>query len=91
MKPVLYESDASDDLATSAKSDLKILKKVIELIDSIRRNPFKGLGKPEPLKHNHQGYLSRRINDEHRLIYKVEQDKIIIVSCRNHYYYNNTS
>ncbi|MBK8827128.1 MAG: type II toxin-antitoxin system YoeB family toxin [Saprospiraceae bacterium] len=45
----------------------------------------------KPLYHNHQGYWSRRINDEQRLIYKVEQDKIIIVSCRNHYYYNNTS
>jgi toxin YoeB len=49
------------------------------------KSPFEGIGKPEALKGNLKGYWSRRINDEHRLIYKVEKDKIIIVSCKDHY------
>ncbi|MFZ1526491.1 MAG: Txe/YoeB family addiction module toxin [Saprospiraceae bacterium] len=52
---------------------------------SCRKSPFDGLGKPEPLKHHLKGYWSRRINDEHRLVYKVEDEKITIVSCRDHY------
>ena len=65
--------------------DRKILKKINELIRDIERNGNTGLGKPEPLKHELQGYWSRRVTDEHRLIYKIEDDKILVVSCRYHY------
>lgn len=65
--------------------DKKILKKINELLKDISNTPFSGLGKPEPLKHQYQGYWSRRINSEHRLIYKIDKDDIIIAKCRNHY------
>ena len=65
--------------------DKKILKKINELIQDIERNGNEGLGKPEPLKHELSGYWSRRITDVHRLIYQIDDDKINIISCRNHY------
>ncbi len=65
--------------------DKKMLKKINELIKDINRNLFEGIGKPEALKHNLKGYWSRRINDEHRLVYKIESQNVIIVSCRFHY------
>jgi len=58
----------------------------VALIKDILRQPFTGIGKPEPLKQELQGYWSRRINDEHRLVYKVSDDAIIIISCKYHYY-----
>lgn len=85
MRIVVYEHNASDDLEYWASNNLKVLKKVIELIHFCRKSPFDGLGKPEPLRHNLKGYWSRRINDEHRLIYKVDDEKITIISCRDHY------
>ena len=66
-------------------TDKKKLKKINELLKDIARNPFSGLGKPEPLKHKYSGFWSRRIDDEHRLIYKCENDEIQIVKCRFHY------
>lgn len=65
--------------------DKKILKKINELIRDIERNGNEGLGKPEPLKHELHGYWSRRITNEHRLIYSIDQDDINIASCRGHY------
>ena len=65
--------------------DKKMLKKINELIKDINRNLFEGIGKPEALKHNLKCYWSRRINDEHRLVYKIESQNVIIVSCRFHY------
>lgn len=62
-----------------------ILRKIRTLLESISETPFSGLGKPEPLKHQLSGYWSRRINDEHRLVYSVEGNKVIIVQCRFHY------
>ena len=82
---VIYEPSASDDLEYWASTNLKTLKKVIELIHSCRKSPYDGLGKPEPLKYSLKGYWSRRINEEHRLVYKVEDEKITIISCRDHY------
>jgi len=60
-------------------------KKINELLRDIKRSPFEGIGKPEPLRHELQGCWSRRINDEHRLVYKLYDDAIAIVSCRYHY------
>lgn len=67
------------------KTDKKTLKKVNELIKAIQRTPFEGIGKPEALKENLSGWWSRRINLEDRLVYKVENDRIIILQCRKHY------
>ena len=58
---------------------------MVEIIDSIKINPFEGIGKPESLKGNYQGYWSRRINDEHRLVYKVEKDCVVIFRLKGHY------
>jgi len=65
--------------------DKKIYVKIIDLIESIANTPFKGIGKPESLKGNLSGYWSRRINIEHRLVYKIEKDVIYIVQCKYHY------
>jgi len=66
-------------------TDEKKLKKINELLKDISRNPFSGIGKPESLKHKYSGFWSRRIDDEHRLIYKFEDDEILIIKCRFHY------
>lgn len=63
----------------------KILRRVNELIKDIKRGPFCGLGSPEPLKHGLSGYWSRRIDNEHRLVYKCKGEAVIILSCRFHY------
>ena len=67
------------------KTDKKLLKKINELLKDTKRDPFNGLGKPEPLKYEYAGLWSRRITDEHRLVYKVYDDTIGVVSCRYHY------
>ena len=63
----------------------KILKRINELIKDIERNKYKGIGKPEPLRHNLAGWWSRRINSEHRIVYKIEGDSIFIAQLRYHY------
>jgi len=65
--------------------DKKILKKINTLIKDTKRDPFDGLGKPEPLKHELAGYWSRRISQEHRLVYEIFEESILVVSCRYHY------
>ena len=65
--------------------DKKVLKKINSLIKEIIRNPFSGTGKPEPLKHELAGWWSRRIDLEHRLVYRVENDSVFILQCRFHY------
>ena len=65
--------------------DTKILNKVNDLIKDIKRNGYKGIGKPEPLKHNLSGYWSRRIDAENRLVYKIQDDVVIVTQCRSHY------
>lgn len=65
--------------------DRKILKRINQLIRDVMRHDNEGIGKPEPLKHGFQGYWSRRINDEHRLVYKVVKDELRIATCRYHY------
>ncbi|MEI6334850.1 MAG: Txe/YoeB family addiction module toxin [Methylococcaceae bacterium] len=66
-------------------NDKKMLKRINSLIKDIKRNPIDGIGNPEPLKHNWSGFWSRRIDHEHRLVYQVNDDNIIIVQCRYHY------
>ena len=67
------------------KTDKKLLKKINELLKDTKRDPFDGLGKPELLKYEYAGLWSRRITDEHRLVYKVYDESIAVVSCRYHY------
>lgn len=67
------------------KTDKNIYNKIVKLIDEIIRTPYTGTGKPEPLKHDFTGYFSRRINTEHRIIYIVKKNEILIVSVRGHY------
>tara|TARA_B110000977_G_C10959671_1_gene448025 strand:+ start:800 stop:1060 length:261 start_codon:yes stop_codon:yes gene_type:complete len=65
--------------------DRKTLKRINKLIEETKRHPFEGIGKPEPLKANLSGYWSRRVDDKNRLVYSIEDDYIIILSCRLHY------
>ena len=81
----LWDDSAWNDYLHWQKSDKKIHQKINELIKSCDRTPFSGIGKPEPLKGNLSGYWSRRINKEHRLVYKVENEIITIIQCRFHY------
>ena len=67
------------------KTDKAIVKRINTLIKDIQRSPFEGIGKPEPLKHALSGFWSRRINDEHRIVYKVTEDDILIAQLRYHY------
>lgn len=85
MKQVVFEGKAFGDFTDWATQDKKIYAKIITLIKDVNRSPFTGLGKPEALKHQLQGYWSRRINDEHRLVYKVTENSIVIASCKYHY------
>ncbi|TDG35687.1 Txe/YoeB family addiction module toxin [Pedobacter changchengzhani] len=83
---VVYTDRAEQELKEWVNSGNKqIRKKIIALIQSILETPFTGIGKPEQLKHNRAGYWSRRITDEHRLVYKVEHNKIIIIQLKFHY------
>ena len=68
------------------EQDKKTLKRINSLIKDIKHNGYIGLGKPEPLKHDFQGYWSRRIDDTNRLVYKIEENTLIIVQCRSHYH-----
>ncbi|MBT3384589.1 MAG: Txe/YoeB family addiction module toxin [Prolixibacteraceae bacterium] len=81
----LWENSAWNDYLYWQKTDKKVHHKINELIKSCDRTPFSGIGKPEPLKGNLFGYWSRRINKEHRLIYKVKNEIITIIQCRFHY------
>lgn len=85
MKKVVFEFSAFEDFNEWVRQDKQVHKKIVELIKDINRSPFAGLGKPEPLKHELSGYWSRRINDEHRLVYKVTDTDIIIIACKYHY------
>lgn len=80
-----FSSNAWDDYLYWQTQDKKVLKRVNLLIGDIKREPFKGLGEPEPLKYNWSEYYSRRINLEHRLVYKVTEDTVLIAQCRYHY------
>ena len=84
MKYVFVEESWEDYLYWQ-KIDKKILNRINTLLKDISRNPYDGLGKPEPLKHNYRGFWSRRIDGEHRLIYQVKNDELRIVKCRYHY------
>jgi toxin YoeB len=82
---ITFSRNAWEDYISWQKEDKKIPRKINELIKVIQRTPFEGIGKPEPLKYDLAGLWSRRIDREHRLVYKVESDELFIYSCRFHY------
>jgi toxin YoeB len=82
---LVWDEDAWADYEWWQVQDRKMLKRINHLIRDIARNGNEGIGKPEPLKHGFQGYWSRRINEEHRLVYRTTGDAILIAACRYHY------
>jgi toxin YoeB len=84
MYVVEYTTLAKEDL-DYWKRDPKIVERIEKLIENMKLTPFTGIGKPEPLKHDLSGYWSRRINDRHRIVYKVHKNIIYIAQCRFHY------
>lgn len=82
---ILWEDRAWEDYLYWQKQNKKTLKRINMLIQDIKRNPFDGLGKPEPLKHNLQGLWSRRIDDENRVVYYEKDNVTHLISCRGHY------
>lgn len=82
---LVFSEHAWEDYLYWQQTDKKILKRINQLIKEIQRSPFQGVGKPEPLKHGLAGYWSRRINDEHRIVYKVENKSVYIAQLRYHY------
>ena len=90
MKLISFETAAWEDYVfwqqnDKPQSDKKLLRKINALVRDIQRDPFAGIGKPEPLKHNLAGFWSRRITDEHRIVYKIYGDEILIAQCQYHY------
>ena len=81
----LFTDEAWKDYQYWSETDKKQLKKINELIKEIDRTPYEGIGKPEQLKQNLRGFWSRRIDHEHRLIYKIEDGKVVFISFRYHY------
>ena len=82
---LIFSDHAWQDYLYWQKSDKKMMKRINSLIKIIQHSPFEGIGKPESLKHALSGYWSRRINDEHRIIYKVDDESIYIAQLRYHY------
>ncbi|MEW5819711.1 MAG: Txe/YoeB family addiction module toxin [Cyanobacteriota bacterium] len=82
---ILFTTQAWEDYLYWQVNDKKVLKRINSIIENIRRTPFEGLGKPEALKFGLSGYWSRRINHEHRLVYKIENELLYIAQCRYHY------
>ncbi len=85
MRRISFAPKAFDQFTEWQEEDEEIFKKVVKLIQEIRREPFTGTGRPEPLKYELKGFWSRRINLEHRIVYKVTDTAIEIISCRHHY------
>lgn len=83
---IVFESSASVDFNDWIQLDKKMYRKIVQLIKDIDRSPFEGLGKPEPLKYELTGFWSRRIDNEHRLVYQVTEEEIVIVACKYHYH-----
>ncbi|RUM52122.1 MAG: Txe/YoeB family addiction module toxin [Marinomonas sp.] len=82
---LMFSSHAWDDYLYWQSTDKKVLRRINTLIKEIQRQPYEGIGKPEPLKHGLSGYWSRRINDEHRIIYRCDNDTLMIAQLRYHY------
>ena len=82
---LIFSKNAWDDYLYWQRTDKKVLKRINQLISDIQRSPFEGIGKPEPLKHALSGYWSRRIDSEHRIVYRTDDDAVLIAQLRYHY------
>jgi toxin YoeB len=82
---LIFSENAWDDYLYWQRTDKKVLKRINQLISEIQRSPFEGIGKPEPLKHALSGYWSRRIDSEHRIVYRTADDAVFIAQLRYHY------
>jgi len=82
---LMFSENAWDDYLFWQKTDKKTLKRINKLIKDIQRNKYEGLGKPEALKHNLSGFWSRRITNQHRIVYKIENNSVLIAQLRYHY------
>ena len=85
MREIIFQKEALKEYNDWKKTNKKVGQRIKQLIEQIQSNAFEGIGKPEPLKHDLGGYWSRRITKEHRLVYQVTVDSIIIISCKYHY------
>ena len=85
MRNIEFIPDAFKEYQDWIETDRKVAMRIGDLIRDILRNPYKGIGKPEALKHQFKGYWSRRIDQEHRLIYTINESSIVIISCYSHY------
>ncbi|MDP2363227.1 MAG: Txe/YoeB family addiction module toxin [Ignavibacteria bacterium] len=81
----IFHTEFREDLAYWVKIDRKVVLRILDIAEAIMRNPFEGIGKPEPLRYLGSGVWSRRITQEHRIVYVVGDDKIDFVQCRYHY------
>jgi toxin YoeB len=84
-RDLVFDRDFLEDLSHWVSKDRKVALKIMELVEAIRRDPFKGIGKPEPLRHLGAGVWSRRITQEHRLVYIVKKDRLLFAQARYHY------
>lgn len=82
---LVFDRDFLEDLAHWVSTDRKTALRILELVEAIRRDPFDGIGKPEPLRHLGPGVWSRRVTQEHRLVYRVKDDRILFAQARYHY------
>lgn len=85
MRKLMFTDEAWESYLYWQTQDRKTLKRINDLIQAAQREPFVGIGKPEPLKHSLSGYWSRRIDESNRLVYMANDDELIIISCRYHY------
>ncbi len=85
MRDIRFTPEAFEQYVDWEKTDKDIYSKINKLLIETARTPFQGIGKPEPLKHEYKGYWSRRITNEHRLVYRVEEDHIKVIACKLHY------
>ncbi len=84
-RELVFDRDFLEDLTHWVETDRKIAVKILNLVEAIRRDPFKGIGKPEPLRHLGSGVWSRRITQEHRLVYIIKTDRLLFAQARYHY------
>lgn len=82
---LIFSDEAWDDYLYWQKQDRKMVERINKLIQEVKREPFSGLGKPEPLKPALSGFWSRRMTDEHRMVYRVEEDALLLAQLRYHY------
>lgn len=82
---LIFSDEAWEDYLYWPKQDRKMVERIHKLISEVKREPFAGVGKPEPLKHALSGYWSRRINDEHRMVYKIDDGSLFLAQLRYHY------